>query len=133
MADSTPAKKATPAAAKQEPNATTPGASSPDTTIKTDTNPNVTTGDNIVEGGTLSDNISNLPADRPGFHCGYCGAPVGPEGQHYDAVTGDVTTVEHAGTLVVADNWPENQDAQDASKREAVQAQRDEAEEASSK
>lgn len=54
----------------------------------------------------IATNVADLPDDRPGFHCGYCGQPVGPEGQHWDE-KGEATGNPHAGTLVVADNWPE--------------------------
>lgn len=62
----------------------------------------------LTEGGKIAQNEADLPADRPGFHCGYCGRPVGPEGQHWNE-KGEAVPGQHAGTLVVADNWPEVQ------------------------
>ena len=79
---------------------------------------------NITEGGRIATNKEDLSADRPGFHCGYCGQPVGPEGQHWDA-QGDATDPGHVGTLVVADNWPENQDEQDKAKNADAAKQAD--------
>lgn len=63
---------------------------------------------NSTDSDRIASNLEDLPADRPGFHCGYCGQPVGPEGQHWDE-KGNAVSGQHAGTLVVADNWPEVQ------------------------
>ncbi len=87
---------------------------------------NVQEGDtaNLTEGQRIASHQDQIEAGRPGYHCGYCGAPVGPEGQHWDS-KGNAVPGNHAGTMVVADNWPENQDEQDKDKREAEQADRD--------
>ena len=78
---------------------------------ETSNDPNLraqTTEPTLTEGGRIATNQGQLEADRPGFHCGYCGQPVGPEGQHWDA-KGEATGNPHAGTLVVSDQWPEAQ------------------------
>lgn len=85
----------------------TPRSKSTDTE---QTNPTTTENDsNVTEGGRAVADRDSLDPNRPGFHCGYCGKPVGPEGQHWDDVIGEVVESQHAGTLVVADSWPENQ------------------------
>jgi hypothetical protein len=94
-----------------------PAANTPETAKTTDVN--------ITEGGRAATHRDQLPTDRPSFHCGYCGEPVGPEGQHWNE-EGDAKEGAHAGTMVVADNWPEQQDEQDAGKRAKEQARRDE-------
>lgn len=53
-----------------------------------------------------------------GYHCGICGQSIGAEGQHYNN-DGEQVTASHANTMVVADNWPDLQNAQDADKIEA--------------
>lgn len=60
------------------------------------------------------------------YHCGYCGEAVNSEGAHTDAVTGELRMPNHAGTLVVADNWPALQDAQDEKKVEEAEKARQE-------
>lgn len=71
-------------------------------------------GDNLAPKATLADNPNNAPGGTgTGFHCGICGQPIGSEGQHTNA-NGEQVTTPHAQTLVVADNWPQLQDDQDA-------------------
>lgn len=48
---------------------------------------------------------------RTGYHCGYCGAIVTDDNQHLDASTGEVRMPEHAGVMVVADDWAESRPA----------------------
>lgn len=43
-----------------------------------------------------------------GFHCGYCGQPVGREGEHFNA-EGEAAAAPHANTMVVADDWANRQ------------------------
>lgn len=67
-----------------------------------------------------------LGADTPAsqtreqtFHCGYCGQRIGTGGEHYDDTKdGEEVTSTHAGTLVVADNWSDLQDQNDAKRDE---------------
>lgn len=71
-------------------------------------------GDNLAPRATLADNPNNAPGGTgTGFHCGICGQPIGAEGQHTNA-NGDQVETPHAQTMVVADNWPQLQDDQDA-------------------
>lgn len=90
-------------------------------------NPNPATESNLTDSGRIATHKDDLDADRPGFHCGYCGQDVGPEGQHWNE-KGEAVANPHAGTLVVANNWPENQDAQDEAKYADVQTDSDKTE-----
>jgi len=90
------------------------GPTSTRTTARRETNTQPTTNDRLAPAATPA---VNEPSEVT-FHCGYCGQRVGSEGQHTDPVSGEATMPEHAGTLVVADDWPALQDAQDAKKAE---------------
>lgn len=47
---------------------------------------------------------SPFAGGKTGYHCGYCGQPVGAEGQHYNS-NGETVETPHAHTMVVADRW----------------------------
>lgn len=87
-------------------------------TDKTTDNTTVTSTDPAVVTEPTRGDASRTDRDgATGYHCGICGQPIGAEGQHYNN-EGEQVTASHANTMVVADNWPELQDAQDADKAE---------------
>jgi hypothetical protein len=117
MADATkpaPARKTTGAAANTTDTATQADPLRPETE-NVGTATNAPSASETLAEGTPVDPTSGpqgapspLNADgRTGYHCGYCGAITTADNQHLDASTGEVRMPEHAGVMVVADNWAE--------------------------